>query len=98
MRLTPFSPLRSIHSTKSTTHSLTRRLLVRLRSTFSRKLICLAVMFSLVMLPAPGLAYQGRLLSSLTVDVTAGSVRVVSWLFNRSSGVRRRRRIASWIA
>src|SRR6266567_2515430 len=82
MRLTPFSPFRSIHSIHSTTRSLTKRLLMRLSGTFSRRLICLAVVFSLVMLPAPGLAYEGRLLSSLTVDVTAGSVRVVSWLFN----------------
>jgi len=43
-------------------------------------------MFSLVMLPAPGLAYEGSLLSSLTVDVTAGSVRVVSWLFKMIFG------------
>jgi RHS repeat-associated protein len=89
MRLTPFRPFRSIHSahsTHSTTRPLTRRLLVRLRGTFSRKLICLAVMLSLVMLPAPGLAYEGRLFSSVTVDVTAGSVRVVSWLFNMIFG------------
>jgi len=86
MRLTPFSPFCSIHSNHSTTRPLARRFWVRLSSIFARKLICLAVVFSLVMLPAPGLAYEGRLLSSLTVDVTAGSVRVVSWLFNMVFG------------
>ena len=89
MRLTPFIPFRSIHSrhsTRSITRLLSRRLLVRLRSTFSRKLISLAVVLSLVMLPAPGLAREVSQLSSLTVEVTAGSVRVVSWLFNMIFG------------
>lgn len=86
MRLTRFHPFRSIHSTHSTTRPLTSSLVTHLRSKLSRKLICLAVMFSLVMLPAPGLADEGRLLSSLTGDVTAGSVRVVSWLFSMLFG------------
>ena len=74
-----FRPFRSTHSTQSTTRLVRGRILPRLRSVLSRKVIGIAVVFSLVMLPALGLAQKVSLLSSLNM---AGPIRVVSGLFN----------------
>jgi hypothetical protein len=84
MRLTPYRPFRSIHSTHSTTRLVRGRILPRLRSVLSRKVIGIAVVFTLVMLPALGLAQKASLLSSLSM---AGPIRVVSGLFNMIFGV-----------
>ena len=73
MRLTPSPRLRLVRAI---------RLQRRLRSKLSRKLMCVAIVVSLVSIPTPGLAHGVNLVSSLTVDVTIGSVRVVSWLFS----------------
>ena len=78
-----FRPFRSTHSTQSTTRLVRGRILPRLRSVLSRKVIGIAVVFSLVMLPALGLAQKASLLSSLNM---AGPVRVVSSLFNMLFG------------
>ena len=47
-----------------------------------RKVICLTLILGFLVIPTPGLAYEAKLVSSSTVDVTMGSVRVVSWLFS----------------
>ena len=86
MRLTPLRPFRSTHPIIPQLN-LRRAVLCRGTTARSRKLLCLTVVLSLVILPAPGLAHEVRLLSSsLTVDVTTGSVRVVSWLVNMIFG------------
>src|SRR5882724_2368685 len=83
MRLTRSNTFRSVNSNHSAAPTVTKRLLVRLRGALSRKVIGLAVVFSLVMLPALGLAQKASLLSSLN---TAVPVRVVSKLFNMLFG------------
>src|SRR5258705_491950 len=83
MRLTRSNTFRSVNSNHSVAPPVTKRLLVRLRGALSRKVIGLAVVFSLVMLPALGLAQKASLLSSLN---TTGPVRVVSKLFNMLFG------------
>ena len=82
MRFSLFRRFCVIHPTNSTNRAVTRPLLGHRRSRLFRRLACLLIALSLVMLPSPGLAYEARLVSSLTVDLTAGSVRMVSWLLS----------------
>lgn len=64
-----------------------QNVLSRLTSrSIQRRVICCAIVLSLVILPAPGLAYGGRLFSTLTLEMTEGSVRVAAWLFNMIFG------------
>jgi RHS repeat-associated protein len=56
------------------------------RRSIQRRVICCAIALSLVILPGSGFADGGRMLSSLTLEVTESSIRVASWLFNMLVG------------
>jgi len=82
MRLLPSRPIQTVESTEATKRGKTSHLNDRLRKQPARKLIALSLILGLLALPTPGLAFEAKLVSSFTLDVTTGSVRVLAWLYS----------------